>query len=142
MQKGVSILDASLLVNGDIFSEGGADISGRFVGNIFAETVSIKAGGIVTGDIYTDELVVAGGGVFKGNIFAKRIKLLKGAEVEGNIEYSYFAIEDGAKIVGTCSNVSEDTLTEKLNAVKGNFGSGVKHNEGVKGKKSSKNTDE
>ena len=118
MQKGISVLDSSFLASGDLFSEGGIDISGRFIGNIVAESVSVKKGGNIEGEIYVNELTVADGGIIKGNILAKKIKVLKDAEVEGNIEYTCLAIEDGAKIIGSFSVVAENIVAEKINSAK------------------------
>lgn len=118
MQKGISVLDSSFLASGDLFSEGGIDVSGRFIGNIVAESISVKKGGNIEGEIYANELTIADGGIIKGNILAKKIKVLKDAEVEGNIEYTCLAIEDGAKIIGSFNIVTENVVAERINSVK------------------------
>ena len=118
MQKGVSVLDSSFLASGDIFSEGAVDISGRFIGDIVAESISVKKGGNIEGEIYANELTIADGGIIKGNILAKKIKVLKDAEIEGDIEYCCLAIEDGAKIIGSFSVIAENVVAEKINSAK------------------------
>ena len=129
MQKGVSVLDSSFLASGDIFGEGCIDVGGRIIGNIVAESVSIKKGGNVEGGIYANELTITAGGIIKGNILAKKIKVLKDAEVEGDIEYSCLAIEDGAKIIGSFNIVTENAIAEKINSAKSslNITSETKH---------------
>ena len=109
MQKGVSVLDSSFLANGDFFSEGCIDISGRFIGNIVAESVSVKKGGNIEGEIYVNELTVADGGIIKGNVTASEsIKVLAEAAVIGDVISRKVQIDGSALIHGHCISIKDE----------------------------------
>ena len=118
MVKGVSVLDSSISAIGNVFSEGSVDLSGNFIGNIVAESLSVKKNGSINGKIFANELLIADGGKIEGIIFAKKINIMKNAEISGEINYCYLSVEDGARAVGKFSCVNEDVIENAKSDIK------------------------
>lgn len=97
---GYSVLDASLVVTGDLESRGPIRIDGRLHGSVLgADLVIIGSAGTVHGDLAAREIVIAG--TVEGNVRAiARIEVQAGANVVGDIEAATVAVAEGAQLSG------------------------------------------
>lgn len=98
--QGYSVLDANVVVRGDIETEGTLRIDGRLEGNVLrAASVVIGSGGSVVGDVHTHELVI--GGSVHGNVTVeRRVELESTALVVGDIAADAILIHEGGKVRG------------------------------------------
>src|SRR3712207_5855576 len=97
---GYSVLDAQMLVRGDLTTEGTIRIDGRLEGSILhSDIVVIGAKASVIGNIIAREVVV--GGSVEGNITAEsRVELDSAAVVLGDIVAGSILTHEGAQIRG------------------------------------------
>jgi cytoskeletal protein CcmA (bactofilin family) len=97
---GYSVLDAQMLVRGDLATEGTIRIDGRLEGSITrSDIVVIGAKASIVGNILAREVVV--GGSVEGNITAEsRVELDSAAVVVGDIIAGSILTHEGAQIRG------------------------------------------
>lgn len=100
---GCSILDAPMLVRGDIETEGSLRIDGRLEGSVLnADVLVVGTDAVIVGDVQAREVVV--GGTVNGNIRASaRVELRPAAKVEGDIDASVICIHEGGTVRGRLS---------------------------------------
>ena len=99
-QSGYSVLDAQVVVRGDIETDGMLRIDGRLEGNVRrAAVVVVGAGASIVGNVTARELVV--GGTIAGNIVVEtRVEVESTAEVDGDIEADAILIHEGGAVRG------------------------------------------
>jgi len=97
---GYSVLDAQMVVRGDLETDGMLRIDGRLEGNIRrASVVVLGEGASIVGDVSARELVI--GGSITGNVVAQsRVEVEASAEVEGDIEADAILIHEGGAVRG------------------------------------------
>ena len=93
-----SILGHTVLVTGNIVSEGTLQIFGRVNGDIHAEQLIIKEGGQVEGNVVAQETTILG--LCKGTIRSNSVRLQGSAAVEGEIYSQSLRIEEDAHFEG------------------------------------------
>jgi cytoskeletal protein CcmA (bactofilin family) len=98
---GYSVLDAQMVVRGDLATDGTIRIDGRLEGNILrSDIVVIGSKASVVGNIVAREVVVAGS--VEGNVTAEsRVELDNAAVVIGDILAGSILTHEGAQIRGT-----------------------------------------
>ena len=110
---GFSVLDAPMIIHGDIETEGSLRIDGKMEGSIIrADVVVLGKDASIVGDITAREVIV--GGIVHGNIRASsRAELLASATVEGNIDAAVIRIHEGGSVQGRLAvqPVEEERLT-------------------------------
>ena len=118
---GYSVLDAQMLVRGDLTTEGTIRIDGRLEGSIIrSDIVVIGAKASVIGNILAREVVV--GGSVEGNITAEsRVELDSAAVVLGDIVAGSILTHEGAQIRGkvvvrTANGVVSTTTTPDISS--------------------------
>ena len=97
---GYALLDAHLVVTGDLETTGSIRIDGHLEGDIRrADVVVIGAGAAVVGDVSAREVVI--GGTVTGQVRAtERIELQATAVVTGDIESQGVLMQEGAVVNG------------------------------------------
>jgi len=97
---GYSVLDAHVIVRGDIETDGTLRVDGRLEGNVLrASAVVVGTGGSIAGDIHATELVV--GGTIHGSVIVeRRVELEATAVVVGDIEADAILIHEGGRVRG------------------------------------------
>jgi len=98
--SGLSLLDANLVVTGDLQTAASLRIEGRLEGSILkADSVVIGVGASVTGDVHAREVVL--GGTLTGNIHAsERVELQATAVVTGDVHTVSVLIQEGGVVNG------------------------------------------
>jgi len=94
----VSTLGQTVLVTGNIVSEGTLQIFGRVEGDIHASHLIVKEGGQVEGNVVAQETTILG--TCKGTIHSNSVKLQGSAAVEGEIYSQSLRIEEDARFEG------------------------------------------
>ena len=97
---GYSVLDAQMVVRGDLETDGMLRIDGRLEGNILrAGVVVLGEGATIIGNVTARELVI--GGTIAGSIVAEsRVEVEASAEVDGDIESDAILIHEGGAVRG------------------------------------------
>lgn len=97
---GYSVLDAQMVVRGDLETDGMLRIDGRLEGNVKrASVVVLGEGASIHGDVSARELVI--GGSVTGNIVVEsRVEVEATAEVDGDIEADAILIHEGGAVRG------------------------------------------
>ena len=98
--SGYSLLDAQLVVTGDLDTGGSLRIDGKLEGNIRrADTVVLGVGATMTGDVHAREVVI--GGTILGNVHAtERVELQATAIVTGDILTQTILVQEGGVVNG------------------------------------------
>jgi cytoskeletal protein CcmA (bactofilin family) len=98
--SGYSLLDAQLLVTGDLDTAGSLRIDGNLEGTIRrADTVVLGVGATMSGDVHAREVVI--GGSITGNIQAsERVELQATAIVTGDILTQTILVQEGGVVNG------------------------------------------
>lgn len=109
-----SLLDNSIVINGNIYSSGSIDIQGKIEGIVIADTINVKENGNIKGNVMANTISVSNGGSIEGEIIAKNITLLNGSNISGNICYSSMAIEDGSIINCVCKKMENNEISDKI----------------------------
>ena len=97
---GYSVLDAQMVVRGDLESDGMLRIDGRLEGNIKrASVVVLGEHATIVGNVAAREMVL--GGTITGNVVAEqRVEVEATAVVEGDIEADAILIHEGGAVRG------------------------------------------
>lgn len=93
-----SVLDCSVRLTGDLWSEGDVQIDGHLCGNISCVQLIVSKDAVVTGVIIAHEAVIRG--KTTGIIRATRVLLQETARVESEIIYKSLAVDEGANVRG------------------------------------------
>lgn len=98
--SGYSLLDAQLVVTGDLDTAGSLRIDGKLEGNVRrADTVVLGVGASMSGDVHAREVVI--GGTITGNVHAtERVELQATAIVTGDILTQTILVQEGGVVNG------------------------------------------
>jgi cytoskeletal protein CcmA (bactofilin family) len=98
--SGFSLLDANLVVTGDLQTAGSLRIEGRLEGSVLkADSVVLGIGASISGDIRAREVVL--GGTLTGNVHAtERVELQATAVVTGDVHTVSVLIQEGGVVNG------------------------------------------
>jgi len=104
-----SVLDCSVKLTGDLWSEGDVQIDGHLCGNINCAQLIVSKDAVVTGAIIAQEAVIRG--KTTGIIRATRVLLQETARVESEIIYKSLTVDEGASFDGIARS-SQSPLEE------------------------------
>jgi len=93
-----SVIEASVTLTGDLWSEGDLEIDGHLCGNINCRQLIVGKNAAVTGGIIAQEAVIRG--KITGIIRAMRVLLQETARVESEIFYQSLSVDEGARFEG------------------------------------------
>jgi cytoskeletal protein CcmA (bactofilin family) len=93
-----SVIDAWLIITGNLESQGDIRIEGQISGDIRCANLVIGRDAMVSGDIVAEEAVVRG--KVRGTIRANRVILQETACVESSIYHKVLSIDEGASFDG------------------------------------------
>jgi cytoskeletal protein CcmA (bactofilin family) len=93
-----SLLEPSVKITGDLWSEGDVQIDGHLCGNINCAQLIVSKDAAVTGIIIGEEAVIRG--KITGIIRATRVLLQGSARVKSEIIYQSLSIDEGATFEG------------------------------------------
>ena len=93
-----SVIDAGLVINGNLQSERDVQVDGELNGDIRCSQLIVSRDATINGNIVADEVVVRG--KVKGVIRANRVILQDSARVDSEIFHKKLAIEEGAVFEG------------------------------------------
>ena len=98
--SGYSLLDAQLVVTGDLDTGGSLRIDGKLDGSVRrADTVVLGVGASMSGDVHAREVVI--GGTITGNVHAtERVELQATAIVTGDILTQTILVQEGGVVNG------------------------------------------
>jgi cytoskeletal protein CcmA (bactofilin family) len=98
--SGYSLLDAQLVVTGDLETAGSLRIDGKLEGSVRrADTVVLGVGASMSGDVHAREVVI--GGTIVGNVHAtERVELQATAIVTGDILTQTILVQEGGVVNG------------------------------------------
>ena len=96
-----SLIDLSVKMTGDLWSDGDVQVDGQLCGNIYCAQLIVGKDAVVTGAIIAQEAVIRGRMI--GIIRAMRVLLQDTARVESEIFYRSLSIEEGARFEGVAS---------------------------------------
>lgn len=110
---GYTVLDAHVVVRGDIETNGTLRVDGRLEGNVLrAGSVVIGPTGSVVGNVFATEMVL--GGSINGNVDVdRRVELEATAIVVGDIAADAILIHEGGKVHGRLQIRSEAAERER-----------------------------
>jgi cytoskeletal protein CcmA (bactofilin family) len=106
-----SVIDACLLITGDLVSEGEIQVEGKVTGNIRCVRLIVGKTAVVNGNMTADEVVVRG--EVNGIIRAHRVVLQDSARVKSNIFQRKLAIDQGACVEGEV-RFKEDPINSEV----------------------------
>lgn len=93
-----SLLAADLTIEGNLTSQGEAQIDGTVRGDVRAPRLSIGESGQIEGAVHAEAVEVRGRVV--GSITAKQVRLLATSHVDGDITHEQLTMETGAHFQG------------------------------------------
>ena len=93
-----SIIDANMVMKGELIFQGKARIDGKVEGNIKGEHLILSESGKITGDIQVTTFVCHG--TLEGNIKASLVTARKNCSIHGRIESNSLTVEPGAGLDG------------------------------------------
>jgi cytoskeletal protein CcmA (bactofilin family) len=98
--SGYSLLDAQLVMTGDLETAGSLRIDGKLEGTIRrADTVVLGVGASMIGDVFARDVVI--GGTITGNIHAsERVELQATAIVTGDVLTQTILVQEGGVVNG------------------------------------------
>lgn len=107
-----SVISKSVNINGDITNGGVIEIEGSVEGNMTADTITIREGGIIKGNIVSKVLNIKG--TFNGNAKSDKINIADTAVINGLLEYSFLSADYGANINCELKRISDQKNNIKL----------------------------
>jgi cytoskeletal protein CcmA (bactofilin family) len=122
-----SVIDAWLMITGNLQSEGEVQVDGKIQGDIRCAHLTVGRDAMVTGNITAEEVVVRG--KVKGVIRANRVILQDSAQVDSEIFHKKLSIEEGACFEGT-SHRSDGPLNAEVADTKSTRKGNGKYHEG------------
>jgi cytoskeletal protein CcmA (bactofilin family) len=119
-----SVLDCSVRLTGDLWSEGDVQLDGHLCGNISCGQLIVGKDAAVTGVIIAQEAVIRG--KITGIIRATRVLLQETARVESEIIYRTLAVDEGATFEGIArprpNPLAEDFTVPPMPEARGRMG--------------------
>ena len=109
-----SVIDAWLMITGNLLSEGEVQVDGQIVGDIRCTHLTVGKDATIKGNITAEEVVVRG--KVAGTIRANRVILQDSARVESEIFHKLLSIEEGASFEGV-SRMRENPMTAEVVAM-------------------------
>ena len=100
-----SVIDACLVINGNLQSERDVQVDGELNGDIRCSQLIVSRNATVNGNIVAEEVVVRGR--VKGVIRAGQVMLQDTARVESEIFHKSLIIEEGACFDGESRRIAE-----------------------------------
>ena len=97
-QPAQSLINRSMTITGDLWSEGNVRVDGHICGNVNCAQLIVGRDAAITGAIMTEEVVIRGR--VMGTIRAIRVRLQSTARVESEIIYRVLSIDEGARFEG------------------------------------------
>lgn len=101
-----SIIDAKMVIKGELSFEGKARIDGTVEGNVKGEHLILSETGKIIGDIQVTSFVCHG--VLEGNVTAHLVTACKSCQIHGRIEGSSLTVEPGAGLSGEIKVASRE----------------------------------
>ncbi len=100
---GVTVVDAQMVMRGDLDTNGTVRVDGQVVGTVHrVGTLIVGAGGLVVGSVEAREVIVAG--ALHGNVHARgRIEIEAGAAIHGQVQAASMTMRDGGSVNGYLS---------------------------------------
>jgi len=97
---GYSVIDAHMVVSGEIQTEGTVRVDGRVEGSMHrADTLIVGKDGTVAGDVEAREVII--GGIVRGNLVATgRVEVQSSATVQGDIRAAAVMLHEGGTVQG------------------------------------------
>tara|TARA_Y100001935_G_C17311050_1_gene516244 strand:- start:4700 stop:5122 length:423 start_codon:yes stop_codon:yes gene_type:complete len=120
MPKVSTVLNHSVVIDGEFRFGGGVHIDGKVNGNIFGEKDSITSviigeNGSIEGDVEADFVTL--NGRVTGDIFSKvRVVLAEKAKVYGTVHYNLLEMAMGAEVNGNLVHSDDKEEIEELEA--------------------------
>ncbi|MEL6373056.1 MAG: polymer-forming cytoskeletal protein [Pseudomonadota bacterium] len=117
-QQTSSVIDAWLVIRGDLESDGEVRVDGKVFGDITCAQLTIGEKAIVTGNVAAQNVIVRG--KLSGTIRAHMVSLMAGADVESDVFYKLLSIDQGSHFEGHSKALPDplsadaDTLVEDL----------------------------
>ena len=93
-----SIIDANMVMKGELIFTGKARIDGKVEGNIKGEHLILSESGKITGDIQVTTFVCHG--ALEGNVKASLVTARKNCNIHGRIQSNSLTVEPGAGLDG------------------------------------------
>ena len=100
-----SVIDACLVINGNLQSERDVQVDGELNGDIRCSQLIVSRDATINGNIVADEVVVRG--KVKGVIRAGQVMLQDTAQVESDIFHKSLIVEEGACFDGESRRIDE-----------------------------------
>jgi cytoskeletal protein CcmA (bactofilin family) len=110
-----SVIDAWLVIKGNLHSEGEVQVDGQILGDIRCAHLTVGKDAQVAGNIIAEEVVVRG--KVTGIIRANRVILQDTAQVESEIFHKKLSIDEGAAFEGS-SRRCEDPMSGEISSAK------------------------
>ena len=107
-----SVISKSVNIVGDITNGGNIEIEGNIEGNVTADTITIREGGIIKGNIKSKVLNIKGS--FNGNANSEKINISDTANINGLLEYNFLSADYGASINCELKRTIEQKSTSKI----------------------------
>ena len=107
-----SVISKSVNIVGDITNGGNIEIEGNIEGNVTADTITIREGGIIKGNIKSKILNIKGS--FNGNANSEKINISDTANINGLLEYNFLSADYGASINCELKRTTEQKATSKI----------------------------
>lgn len=93
-----SIISESLIIEGNLISEGEVQIDGTVNGDVAAANLTVGQSAVINGEIDASVLTIRG--YVDGRIKGEEISIMSTATVKGDVIHTSLSIEPGAKIDG------------------------------------------
>lgn len=114
---GLSVIAASMSMNGDMDGEGDVTIEGKLQGTLRCRKLVVAESGTFEGTVTAQEVTV--NGIVKGDITAKVVRLRATATMDGNVRHEVLEVDAGAKVEGHYSrDLQKAVVTPKTEAPK------------------------
>jgi cytoskeletal protein CcmA (bactofilin family) len=102
------VIDAGLVINGNLESERDVQLDGEVHGDIRCSQLIVSRNATLLGNVEASEVVVRG--TIKGNIRADQVMLQDTARVESEIFHKSLVIEPGASFDGTSHRTDREAV--------------------------------
>lgn len=91
-----SVISKSVKIFGNIVDGGNIEIEGNIEGDVAADIITIREGGIIKGNVKCKVLNIKGN--FNGNANSEKINISDTATIDGLLEYNFLSADYGASI--------------------------------------------
>ena len=111
------IVEAGMLLEGDLVVSGAIELNGRLVGNVSCARLEVGPDGYLLGDVTAEEVVVDGQIV--GMVWARGVEIRASAVVEGNVHHETLSLAADAVLTGECVRHKDVWASAKVAALQG-----------------------